>query len=307
MMKLTLSSWAAVAALATGLFSAPAAFAQGTWDLGGSACNPGSVSTAGAANQAVCTVGSVQATMTAWANTGSGGAFVQQQLGENDPAGFGSIYSANETGTNGHHAFDNKTTGCGSNGGTSNSTCGGSQEFMLISFNAKVNLSAMSIGYFDTDADISIYRWDGNAVTTANGTAGAGWTLVASEDLAANGPNFGVNDSTATRNANTTTNLYSSWWLISTYVGGAGANGLDATKNDAFKIKGFTAGVCAGTVTGGSTNGGNATNNNNGGTCNTGGGGAPEPGSLALAGLALAGVFAARRRPVGPSRSFSAA
>jgi len=294
MMKLTFSTCTAAAALSIGLFAAPAAFAQGTWDLGGNACNP----TTGTPNQAVCTVGAVQATITGWGNTGSGTAFVQRQLNDYDPNGFGAaVIGGNETGTQGQHGFDNKATGCGATSG-----CGGSQEFMLISFNSKVNLSAMSIGYSDTDADISIYRWDGSGTaTSATGTAGAGWTLVASEDVDNNGNVFGVNDSTATRNSSTATNLYSSWWLISTYVGGVGANGLDATHNDAFKIKAFTAGVCVGgTVTGGS---GGGTSNNNGGSCTTTTGGAPEPGSLALAGLALAGVFAARRRPVATLRA----
>ena len=92
-------------------------------------------------------------------------------------------------------------------------------------------------------------------------------------------------------------NLYSSWWLISTYTGGAGVQkNLDATANDAFKILSFTANTCAGTITGGSSGTAGTSTANNGSSCQPSSGGAPEPGSLALAGLAMVGVLATRRR-----------
>lgn len=301
-MKSTLFSLAVGAAWAVGLSIAQDVSAQGTWDLGGGSCNPTTTSP----NSAVCAVGSVTATMTAWG--GSGGSFTQASLAEYDPSGFGAKSGTNETGTNGHHAFDNlvpatgtgSTTGCGS-AGTSTSNCGGAQEFMLISFgSAKVNLNALSIGYFHGDAEISVYRWDGNS-----GPAGAsgysGWTLVAAKDMDAGGPSFAINTEANTTNGLVSNsaaqlNKYSSWWMISTYAGGFSNTTLGNMQGGAWKLQSFAANLCVGNLTGGSAGGGSTANNNNGASCSTGGGGAPEPGSLALAGLAMVGVLATRRR-----------
>ena len=57
------------------------------------------------------------------------------------------------------------------------------------------------------------------------------------------------------------------------------------TGDDRFKLSQLSGQVCvSGTYTGG--------NQGNGGTCNS----VPEPGSFGLAGLAVLGVFASRRR-----------
>ena len=316
-MKTTLRLCSTAAALALGLLGASSVFAQGTWNLGTASAASGACNASSSPAVASCgagvngSSGGVQAGISAWGNTGSGTSFVQYNLGNNDPSGFGAlVQGGNETSVNNHHAFDNSTTGCGS-GGTTNTGCGGTQEFMLISFgSAKVNLSAMQIGYFGGDADISIYRWDGNtAASTAGTSLAAGWTLVSSMDVDTNGAGcVNANDSAsyckqfdvgssgaAVAGA---TNLYSSWWLISTYVGAANAaKSLESpNNNDAFKILSFSAGTCAGTITGGSSGTAGTSTANNGSSCSTAGGGAPEPGSLALAGLAMVGVLATRRR-----------
>lgn len=286
-----------MALLAAGALSTPAAFAQGTWSMSGG-CQIGTTYGTEAASK-TCTGsgGAISATVSMYANSGTGGAFVQGVLSNQGTSGVGGR-STTETATSPDHAFDNMTPG-------------GSQQFMLIDFgSAKVNLSAMQIGWFGSnDADISIYRWDGNAVNVGGTSLASAWSLVSSMDVDQSGVNcggdcrtFNVGGTGATVNTTAGTNKYSSWWLISTYVGGAGANGLDAHNGDAFKILSFTAGACVGgTITGGSSGNTGTTAgqyNNNGSTCNTTPGGAPEPGSLALAGLALVGVFAARRRPV---------
>ena len=287
-MKLQLSSLLSAAALCTGVLGSGSAMAQGTWDFGGASCNPG-----GSPATATCTTGAVTATMSAWGFTTGGAGFVQGNLGAFDPNGFGAYTGNYESGTNANHAFDNLTSGCGTtsvsgNAGlsTANGGCGGNVEAMLVNFGtAKVNLNQVKIGFSNVDADMSVYRWDGAAggpamgstVATLGTGALSGWTLVSS------------NDSDLVNPFNVGGTKYSSYFLITTYFGAAATN-LDSG-NDAFKILNITAGVCTGTLTGGT-----GTANGNGSTCTPSQ--TPEPGSLALVGLALIGGVAARRRVV---------
>ena len=305
---------AAVAVACAGAFCAPAAFAQGTFDAAasGDECNPGS----GAHASVTCTpIGTVGVTLQAWGFTGATlssslqSGFARGNLGDFNSSGFG-VYSGNkETGTNGQHAFDNVASGCGTTntptGGvttsTANSGCGGNIEALFLNFGtSKVNLTNVGIGWNGGDADLSVWAWTGAgnanvAATDARGSrsptgttsddaaALTGWTLVSNH-------NFG----SGTGSQNTSGTLYSSYFLVTTYFGAAGG-GLDAG-NDRFKLDSFTVGLCAGTLTGGSS--GTGTGGGNGATCGPGGtgGSVSEPGSLALAGMALLGVATTRRR-----------
>lgn len=284
-MKFQITSLLSAVALCGTLFSSGSVMAQGTWDFGGASCNASGAPSV-AAN---CAVGTVTATMSAWGFTTGGAGFLQGNLGEFDPNGFGAYTGKYETSLQSQHAFDNLTAGCTTaNAIAANSSlpttnapgCGGNVEAMLMSFSTRVSLSQVKIGFFSGDADISVYRWDGALVgpamgsttaTLGSGTLSAGWTLISSNDMDLLNP------------FNTGNTGYSSQFLITTYFG-AGATNLDSG-NDAFKILNITANKCTGTLS----------TANNGASC-TPPTGAPEPGSLALAGLALFGVVASRRK-----------
>lgn len=297
-MKLIRSTVMCGAALLAASLGTGSVLAQGTWNLGGSSCN----ASGGPPAEASCTVGGVTAGIEAYGNSGAGSSFIQYNLRDYDPAGFGSE-TASETGAGNHHAFDNVSAGCGGAAGT----CGGTTELMLLNFgSSKINLASVSIGFSGGDADLSIYRWDGTSGAVPTGSnLGASWSLVSSMDVDSNGASCTNTNpggtfcrrfdaASASGAIAGATNLYSSWWLVSTYFGSTNAAKSLESGNDAYKILSFVANTCVGTLTGGSAGSGAA--GNNGSSCGPSTPGVSEPGSLALAFLALVGAFASRRK-----------
>jgi hypothetical protein len=174
----------------------------------------------------------------------------------------------------------------------------GNTEAMLLNFSSSVALSGIDIGYKSGDADVSLFRFVGNAanpyasgpmpvVGTGASLAGMvaeGWELVGNyADLTA--------DSSVPYNFNSVNSgaKGSSWWMISAYnTSYGGGTGLDQG-NDYFKLLAVAGTKCTSTAPG---------------VCGPGQtppppSPTPEPASLALVAVGLAGAYGARRRRSG--------
>lgn len=163
----------------------------------------------------------------------------------------------------------------------------GKTESVLLSFSKSVVLTSIGLGYVNTDADISLFRYTKNASSdpTVNAVGAtkaemltAGWELVGNyADM--------IQDTTSPYNLVNSGNLGSSWWLISAYNSSYGGgvtstNGISGLQqgNDYYKLSAVAGTACTGTG------------------ANCGGRRVPEPGSLALASLAVFGVIFTRRQ-----------
>jgi hypothetical protein len=325
MMKF-LSSRSAIAAIvcSAGVLGSPAALAQATFNAAasGDQCNPTGSSLNAYASVTCTTTGGVTPTLQAWGFTGATlssaptTGFTRGALGDFNASGFGAYTGSKETTTDGQHAFDNVTTGCGTGSSNGNSTslgtlsganggCGGSIEALLLDFgSSKVNLTDVGVGWSSVDSELQVWAWTGKGVDMTNQTAVggssaaaalAGWQLVSTLDMDSGGSD--CNNTTVICRKSTGNTLYSSYFLITTYFGAT--NGSLEAGNDRFKIDLFTVALCTQTLSGGSTGGTGAAQNGNGATCGPSqGGGVPEPGSLVLAGLAFIGLIAKRRKGV---------
>jgi hypothetical protein len=244
-----------LALASTALFST-AAQATSTWSFAcGGSGKPACDSTVSSSLQFAGTGTTNTAKVSGWANTGATGDVSEKKLASGTVRAFSGglgITSAGESTSSPNHAVDSA----------------GADEFVLVSFAQAVKLSAVSIGWFSGDADISVLAYTGAGVPTLTGntlaatdTVGgssvglinAGWSLVGHYAKGATN-NYAINP----------TNIQSSYWLVGAYNARVGTPNSALTKDDDY----FKLLTVAGTT---------------GGTPNT----VPGPSTLALMAIGL--------------------
>jgi len=229
------------AAVALAMFAGSAKSAVWTFN----SCSGSGVNT-------ICTAGSLVARGVS--STGSGGTIAQAKVAYYSGNGLGVTAAGEPTGSP-SHSTDNS----------------GTVDAILLNFGQIVNLDSITIGWSQTDSDISLFRYTGSGNPWTNGdllgetygSLGANnWALVG------NYANLVVNSARAVNAGNAA----SQYWLLSAYTSAAGG-GCIATNgyvcdngDDYFKLK---------TVTGSTV---------------------PEPGTVALLGVVSLSALALRRR-----------
>lgn len=267
----------------------PAAFAASTWNFGTTAngctqtvaTGPGDTDNRGNSWSCNPTGGGPTTTVTAWSATSTSN-FSIAEVARYGDSGFG-VRNTVSGGTDyepSQHSLDND----------------GRTDLMLFYFGGtQVSLDFVKMGWTTNDSDFSLLAYTGADQTPTQmatkmtgydttgvgagqdglvtGTPASGWSLVN------HFPNVSTNNTAVTvagLNPNGTAkagDTYSSWWIVSAYNSGYGGTALDNVA-DYVKLVQLSGEVKPGT-------------------------GVPEPGTLALVGVAMIGMFSLRRRSRG--------
>lgn len=261
------------------------ALAATTWNFStcnGTASNQSATNAGNFGNSWSCAgaTGSNKVTVSAWGGANSTGSTGFQTAYASSQGGSGFGIASRSEGVSvaaPNHAADNSPT------------TSVTPDMFVLKFDTAVTLGEVGLGWSQSDADFSLMAYKGtvsgatvaaqmdsfiktkNTTTLTSGGVGAGWALIQNSGDAdpVSAVGYAGSSTDITRPVNSS-NVSSSWWLISAYNSSYGGGSLDALP-DYMKLLSVA-------------------------SKNTPSGKVPEPGSIALLGAGLLGLIATQKR-----------